>query len=146
MLRWVLFSCWTVFILYSMDFFKPSESQLVGTIAQWFVEKLNLPPQTPAKLFHWWVYFVWSLLFAGALARGYWRTLSARDLATCVGGLIVFGALTEGLQHFCLGRTPALPDFAYNLFGGALGLCFRSVASRLVQARRSGPQGCSYPR
>jgi VanZ family protein len=134
MLRWVLFSLWTVFILYTMEVFTPSESTVVGAISQWFV-KMDLPESTPAKLYHWWVFFVWSLLLGGALARGYWRKLPARKLGTCVCSLIAFGALTEGLQHCNPARTPALLDFALNLFGGALGLCFRFAACRLTQVK-----------
>ena len=134
MLRWILFICWTAFILYSMDVFTPSDSRLVGRITQWFIE-MGLPAWMPHKLFHLWAFFMWSFFLAGALAGGYWRLLLPKGLNTCVYSLVAFVAIPEVLQYFNALRTPALLDVAVNLFGGALGLYFRCAASRLAEGR-----------
>jgi hypothetical protein len=132
MLRWVLFIFWTAFILYTMDILKPSEHALYGVITRFFLS-LGLPAYVPQKLYHCGVFFVWSFLLAGALVGDYWRALPPQRLRTCVYSLIAFVAIPEGLQYFNPARSPALLDVGLNLFGGALGLCFRCAASRLIK-------------
>ena len=128
MIRWLVLLGWTVFILYSMDVFNPSQSRVAGSIAQFFM-KLGLPGYTPAKIFHWGVFLVWSPLLAGALEGGYRQRLSAKNLRTCIYGLLIFAATPEVLQYLNPARTPALLDVGINLLGGGTGLVLRRVAS-----------------
>ncbi|MGD0088941.1 MAG: hypothetical protein ABSE73_03405 [Planctomycetota bacterium] len=134
MARWFVFLVWTGFILYSMDIFIPAQSRVVGTIARLFVS-LGLPAYTPAKVFHWGVFLVWSPLLAGALEGGYWRRFTGRNLRLCVYGLLLFGTLTEALQYFNPARTPALLDAGLNVLGGGTGLCLRRLAGSQSEPR-----------
>lgn len=128
-MRWILFIFWTGFIFYTMDVFKPSEVQWVGSVAQWFSSK-GLPSYTPAKIFHWCVFSGWTFLLGGALEGAYWTPLSLKNLRICICALFAFVAVPEGLQYFNPARTPAILDVAINFVGGIGGLVFRSVVGR----------------
>ena len=127
--RWFVFAAWTLAIFYLMDIFKPSESPLVDSISGFF-GGFGLPYYTPAKLFHAFTFFTWSVLFAGALAQGYLAQLSVPIKRMCIVATVVFACIPEGLQHFNPARTPSWYDVMINVAGGMLGLACRELAIR----------------
>ena len=127
--RWTAFVVWTLFILWSMDVARPSESPWVKSIGKLFAG-YGLPEWTPAKLYHFGSFALWTLLLSGALARGYRSALNAKQIALCLLSLVAFAAIPEGLQHFNSARTPAWFDVALNFTGGLMGLAFQSIVAR----------------
>ena len=127
--RWLAFAVWTLFVLWSMDVARPSESAWVHSINDAFV-RCGFPEKTPAKLYHFASFVLWTVLLAGALAQGYRVALSRKQIALCLIGLGAFAAIPEGLQHFNSARTPAWFDVAINFSGGVVGLAFQSVVAR----------------
>ncbi|MFH0938593.1 MAG: VanZ family protein [Planctomycetota bacterium] len=132
--RWVIFAFWTAVIFYSMDIFKPTESQIVGMIKEWFVQH-GLPERAPDKLYHGWSFVAWSILLAGAVARGYLTILSRRQLYICILTLILFVGLPEGLQHFNPTRVPSWSDVGINLSGGVVGLVCQVTIAHIWTSR-----------
>ena len=138
--RWVVFAFWTAIILYSMDIFRPAESPSVGVITKWFTQR-GLPEYTPEKLYHGLSFIVWSILLAGAVARGYLAILSRHRLYICMIALVLFAGLPEGLEHFNLARSPSWADAGLNLCGGAVGLVCQVVVARFWTRRLPASTG-----
>jgi hypothetical protein len=127
--RWAALAVWTLFILWSMDVARPSESAWVGSISKAFVH-YGFPEWTPAKLYHFGSFVLWTLLLSGALARGYRVALNGKQIAICLLTLIAFATIPEGLQRFNAARTPAWFDACVNFLGGLMGLAFQSIIAR----------------
>jgi len=127
--RMLLFTIWTLIILWSMDVARPSESTWVHSISHWF-DRHGMPEYTPAKLYHCGSYFLWVILLIGVLARGYWMVLSPSAFRNTVIALTLFAMSTEGLQNFNPARGPSWVDVAINVTGGAFGLLFQSFVAR----------------
>ena len=127
--RTFLLVVWTLFILWSMDVSRPSESPWVHNLSKWFGHH-GMPEYTPAKLYHCGSFFLWVILLAGALAGAYWMPLSPKVLRGTILALIVFASTTEALQSLNSVRTPSLIDVGINVAGGSLGLLFQAFAAR----------------
>lgn len=127
--RWVAFAFWTLVIFWSMDITRPSESQWVGTLQKFFVRH-GLPEYTPAKLYHCGSFALWSVLLAGALARGYARNLSRTQVTVALLALAGFAGIPELLQNLNPARTPSWFDVGINLTGGLLGLALQTLVAR----------------
>jgi hypothetical protein len=133
--RLLLLTIWTLIILWSMDIARPSESAWVGTIQHWFRQQ-GLPEYTPAKLYHCGSFFIWIILLAGTLARGYWVVLPLVVLAQSCVSLAIFASTTEVLQLFNQARHASIVDVLINISGGALGLLFQWIVARSQAAVR----------
>lgn len=133
--RWLVFTVWTLVLLWSMDIARPNESQWVGSIQKMFV-RCGMPECMPAKLYHCSSFGLWTILLAGALANGYLRTLARSQRVAAITALILFAGIPELLQHLNRARTPSWFDVGVNITGGLIGLALQAVLAQQCGARR----------
>ena len=139
--RWLVFGIWTLVLLWSMDIVRPADSQWVGSLQKIF-KRYGFPESTPAKLYHCGSFALWTILLAGALAKGYAKSLTRTQRIATLGTLLAFAGIPELLQHLNPARTPSWFDVGINITGGLLGLALQVVLARYCEPA-STPQTSS---
>lgn len=104
-------------MFYSLVILSPSSSRIVHWLAALFRDDLGLPGYMPAKIFHFGMHLFWTVLFLGALAKGYRRGLSPGKWPLFLVTAALFVIVPEMLQFLNPERTPSLTDIILNSGG-----------------------------